>query len=205
VNALLGALLFGAGGVAGAALLWVLAASAARTLGSKLGALPWWAPLISAAVSILAGWLGGWTFAAAAAAAALVGGVVCAITDLQTGFVFDRTLIAAAIAVFGFGAATVQVRALAAAAIGALYALPYVASRGQGFGLGDVKLGALLGAGLGLAGGISAFAASFIVGAVFALIALALGRVERRASLPFAPFMAVGAIVGLALPARLPV
>jgi prepilin signal peptidase PulO-like enzyme (type II secretory pathway) len=95
-------------------------------------------------------------------------------------------------------------RLLAALVIGALYAIPYVASRGRGFGLGDVKLGVLLGAGVGLAGGLSAFVGSFVAGALFALAGLSLGRLDRKATLPFAPFIAVGAVFGLAVPVRLP-
>ena len=42
------------------------------------------------------------------------------------------------------------------------------------------------------------------VGATFALGALALGRLDRKASLPFAPFIAVGATIGIAVPVRFP-
>ena len=64
----------------------------------------------------------------------------------------------------------------------------------------EVFVEAGAGAGIGLAGGLSAFLASFVLGAAFGLVALALRRLDRKSRLPFAPFMAVGAALGLAFP-----
>jgi len=200
------AAIFAAGGVSCAVLVWQAARSGAQAIEVTIGRLPVWTLPLAAFAALFAGVVGHWTLASAAAAATLVAAVVCAVTDVRSGYVFDRALLVAAVPVLGFDFSDggFPMRLVAAAAIGTLYAIPYVLSRGRGFGLGDVKLGALLGAGVGLAGGLSAFLTSFIVGAVFALIALALGRLDRKAALPFAPFIAVGAAIGLLAPVGLP-
>jgi len=197
---------FALGGCACALALWTAARSGANAIEARIGPMPRWALVVAAFAAMFAGLLGNWTLTSAAAAAALVAALVCAVTDVRSGYVFDRALLVAAVPIVGFslGAGAFPTRLIAAAVVGALYAIPYVLSRGRGFGLGDVKLGALLGAGVGLAGGLSAFLTSFIAGAAFAVIALALGRLDRKAALPFAPFIAIGAAIGLAVPVQLP-
>lgn len=69
-------------------------------------------------------------------------------------------------------------------------------------GMGDVKLAAVLGGALGaagLTGWLIGLLAAFIVGGVVAVIALVAGRVGWRGSIPFGPWMVVGAVIGLAL------
>jgi leader peptidase (prepilin peptidase)/N-methyltransferase len=67
-------------------------------------------------------------------------------------------------------------------------------------GMGDVKLGLLLGAALGW-GVIGALAIAFLATLPFAVAALVSGGLEaRKAALPFGPFMAFGALVVLILP-----
>lgn len=69
-------------------------------------------------------------------------------------------------------------------------------------GMGDVKLAALLGAALGatgLTGWLVGLLAAFLVGGIVAVIALATRRIGLRGSIPFGPWMVVGAVVGLAL------
>jgi prepilin signal peptidase PulO-like enzyme (type II secretory pathway) len=194
------AALFAAGGFAGAFAVWTAARSGARAIDAPIGDCRLWYGAAGAVLALYAGALGAWSPGAGAGAASLVAAFACAITDAKSGYVFDRALLVGLIAVLALGAGTIVARIVAAAAIGALYALPYLASRGRGFGLGDVKLGVLLGAGIGLAGGLSAFLASFVLGAAFGLVALALRRLDRKSRLPFAPFMAVGAALGLAFP-----
>jgi prepilin signal peptidase PulO-like enzyme (type II secretory pathway) len=195
---------FAAGGGAAAFVLWLAAASGARALDVSIGAFPWWCAAGAAVLAVFAGALGTWSFGAASAAAALVAAFVCALTDLRSGYVFDRALLVAALPVLAFGASEIVMRLESAVVIGALFAAPYLFSRGRGFGLGDVKLGVLLGAGLGFAAGVSMYASSFVVGALFALGALASKRMDRKTVLPFAPFIALGAAIGLAFPLRLP-
>jgi len=195
---------FAAGGYAEALAVWAGARSGARSIDVPIGRFRWWYGAAGAFVALSAGALGAWSSAAGAAAAALVAAFACALTDARSGYVFDRALLVAAIPVVALGAAGLPMRAEGALATGALFAVPYVLSRGRGFGLGDVKLAALLGAGLGLGGGLSMFASSFIAGAAFGLIALATKRLDRKAAIPFAPFIALGGAIGYAFPLRLP-
>lgn len=90
--------------------------------------------------------------------------------------------------------------AAGAAAYFALLFLVAVAARG-GFGMGDVKLGLLLGLFLGYrswwALAVGVFAA-FAVGGSAALVLLALRRADRKHAMPFGPSMVTGAFIGLA-------
>jgi len=198
--------IFAAGGWAAAGAFWFTATSGARALDARIGHFPWWCGPLGALLALFAGALGAWSPSAGAAAAALVVALVCALTDLRCGYVFDQALLAATIPVLAFvlRAGALVPRVESAVAIGLLFAAPYLLSRGRGFGLGDVKLGALLGAGLGLAAGSSMFLSSFVAGALFAVVALAARRMDRKTSVPFAPFIAIGAAIGLAFPLRSP-
>lgn len=195
---------FAAGGYAEAFVVWAAARSGARAIDVPIVRFRWWYGAAGALVALYAGALGAWSPGAGASAAALVAAFACALTDARSGYVFDRALLVGAIPVVALGAGGVPMRAEGAVAIGALFAAPYLLSRGRGFGLGDVKLGALLGAGLGIGGGLSMFAASFIAGAGFGLIALATKRLDRKAAIPFAPFIALGGAIGYAFPLRWP-
>lgn len=92
---------------------------------------------------------------------------------------------------------------LAGVACGGFYLLLALLSLARGslaLGLGDVKLGALLGAGLGWFGWASVLTgvyAGFLVGGLFALVLLLLRRVTRGGEFAYGPPMMVGALVGL--------
>lgn len=85
---------------------------------------------------------------------------------------------------------------LAAAAAGAVLlviALIYPA----GMGMGDVKLAALLGAGLGTAVAVALFV-GFLAALVPAAVLIARhGRAARKHAIPLGPFLALGAVVAL--------
>lgn len=92
---------------------------------------------------------------------------------------------------------------LGAVAMGAIYfVLALIHPAGMGFG--DVKLSPLIGATLGLFGWVpfarGLFLAFLIVGPV-AIVLLVLQRAGAKTGLPFAPFMAAGALVALFLEA----
>lgn len=74
----------------------------------------------------------------------------------------------------------------------------YCITRKRGLGLGDVKLGACIGAGLGPFAGMRALASSFIFGGAVGLYLLLSGKAKRTDSLRFGPFLALGTIVALA-------
>ncbi|WP_341952896.1 prepilin peptidase [Salinibacterium sp. TMP30] len=71
----------------------------------------------------------------------------------------------------------------------------------RGMGMGDVKLAAVLGLYLGWLGwgvlAVGAFAA-FLLGGVFAIALLLIGRARRRTAIPFGPWMIAGAWLGIA-------
>ncbi len=79
---------------------------------------------------------------------------------------------------------------------GGLLLLLSVASRG-GLGIGDVKLGAALGAFVGPAGAIDLVLVAAVAGGVLGVAWLLAGR-GRRDVLPYAPALAVGGWVALA-------
>lgn len=94
---------------------------------------------------------------------------------------------------------------LAGLACGVAYLLLALTSLARGslaIGLGDVKLAALLGTGLGWFGWqpvVIGMYCGFLVGGVFALVLLALRRVKLSGHLPYGPPMMVGALIGVLL------
>lgn len=76
---------------------------------------------------------------------------------------------------------------------GGLVCLIVLVSRG-GMGGGDVKLMALVGSFLGPLGGIASFMIACFAGAIVGIALLALGIRSRKDEIPFAPFIAAGAV-----------
>jgi leader peptidase (prepilin peptidase)/N-methyltransferase len=147
----------------------------------------------------IAGFFGEATIPRALTAGVALGyAAVCAVTDLLTGYVFDRVTIAGAIvltaiAVLSGAADSALAGSLAAGLpLGALF----VATRGRAIGLGDVKCAAVLGAAMGPQA-LVLVGLAFVLGALWAIPMLVSGRVHARESVAFAPFFAVaaGAIV----------
>lgn len=133
-----------------------------------------------------------------AALAALL--VVVTVTDLRRRIVPDRALAAAAAVAVPLGAledpAALPERALAGTGAGA-FLLTTALARPGGIGLGDVKLGAVLGIYLGSAV-IGALLIAFLTGALAGLALIARhGWRARSRAIPFAPFLALGALPGL--------
>jgi leader peptidase (prepilin peptidase)/N-methyltransferase len=128
---------------------------------------------------------------------------VVTISDLRTRLVPDGPLVLGLALALGLGAFSapgeLPVR-IAAGAGAAAFLLVAALIRPNGMGLGDVKLAGVIGVYLGAAvleAMIVAFAAGSIVG--LALIARH-GWAARRRTIAFAPCLAVGAVVALALP-----
>jgi leader peptidase (prepilin peptidase)/N-methyltransferase len=106
-----------------------------------------------------------------------------------------------------FGAASVisgdftaLIRALIAmAALAVVYFLMVLIYPG-GMGMGDVKLAGVLGIYLGWAGWGPVFVgalAAFVLGGVFGIILMLVGRATRKTGIPFGPWMLVGAGLGI--------
>ncbi len=127
--------------------------------------------------------------------------VVCAASDLATGLVFDGVTATTAIAILITSILSQDslVAAIGASSCAGAMLLLYAVTRGRGIGLGDVKLGAVIGAGLGGVASVGALGAAFIAGAVWAIPLLASSRAQRGDRVAFAPFLAVGAIACTAL------
>jgi len=72
----------------------------------------------------------------------------------------------------------------------------------RGMGLGDLKLAGVLGMYLGWVGwgalAVGAFAA-FLLGGVFGIVLMVVGRAGRKTQVPFGPWMLLGAAVGVAV------
>lgn len=124
---------------------------------------------------------------------------VCTVTDVECGYIFDIvTLPALAIEVGMAGICGSWESSLQGAlACASCIAVLYVCTCGRGIGLGDLKLAACIGAGLGPLGGITAVGAAFVLGAAHALVMLTQRRVARGDSLRFAPYMALGFVASL--------
>ncbi len=87
---------------------------------------------------------------------------------------------------------TYPVCALAVA--GALFALAL--SYPGGMGMGDVKMGGMLGAFLGPYAALAVFVGA-VLGAITGGLLMAAGKAQRRSALPFGFFMALGGLVSL--------
>ena len=121
---------------------------------------------------------------------------VSAVTDRAAGYVLDViTLPSCSFAMIAgaCGARGVDCVLGALAAGGAMLSL-YMGSRGRGLGLGDVKLAALIGALLGLRSGLVSLAVSFVFGGFIAALLILCGRASRKTAVPFAPYIAAGAL-----------
>lgn len=126
--------------------------------------------------------------------------LVCALVDAWAGLVPDVVVLPAAGVALGL-APWLPLGSWAAALAGAgvtagvlwLVAFLFRLARGrEGLGLGDVKLGLLMGAFLGWPGAMLAVGLGAAAGLGFYLVLLALGRVAWDSELPFAPFLALG-------------
>lgn len=76
-------------------------------------------------------------------------------------------------------------------------ALGCIAAISGGMGFGDAKLAALIGLLLGWPATLVGLFAAFAVGAAAGLALIATGVVRRHDPIPFAPALAVGAVIGL--------
>jgi leader peptidase (prepilin peptidase) / N-methyltransferase len=126
--------------------------------------------------------------------------VTVTVTDLERRVIPNAILAAgAAVGVAIVAAAdpsTLPERSLAAVAAGGFLLLGALGHR-EGMGMGDVKLGALMGLYLGAAVA-PALAVAFAAGGIAGLtMVIRHGFAARRRALPFGPCLSLGGIVGL--------
>jgi leader peptidase (prepilin peptidase)/N-methyltransferase len=132
--------------------------------------------------------------------AALCGTCAAAAIDARTGLVPDRLTCTTTLLTLGLAAFTgsAEDACMGACAVGGLLLSLHLVSRGRGLGLGDVKLGTTIGAGFGVAAGITALGVAFVAGGAYAAWMLATRRATRRSTIPFGPFLAAGTLTAAA-------
>ncbi|GAA1630353.1 prepilin peptidase [Georgenia ruanii] len=164
--------------------------------------------VVGAVLAVVAGWglAGeGWDVAVAGAYLTLVGTVLTVI-DWRTHRLPDRIVLAGTVGVLLVlvtAAATgdawaVLGRAVAAALVSLVGYFVLALLRSGGLGLGDVKLGGLLGLWLGWFGWahvLTGVLAAFVLGGVIALVLLVTRRASRGSAIAFGPWMVLGAAV----------
>jgi leader peptidase (prepilin peptidase)/N-methyltransferase len=126
---------------------------------------------------------------------------VVTVTDMRSRLVPDRALVMSLLVAIPICALSdpgeLPARLLAGLGAGG-FLLAAALIRPDGMGLGDVKLAAVLGVYLGAAV-IEAMVVAFVAGSVAGLVLLARhGWGARRRTIPFAPFLALGALLTIA-------
>ncbi|PIR66356.1 MAG: hypothetical protein COU51_04305 [Parcubacteria group bacterium CG10_big_fil_rev_8_21_14_0_10_36_14] len=87
---------------------------------------------------------------------------------------------------------------LLAIGIGAgFFLVQYIISRGKWVGDGDIRLGAVLGAGLGFPQIILALLVAYILGAFYGLVLLLLKKANMKSEIAFGTFLSIGGIISL--------
>jgi leader peptidase (prepilin peptidase)/N-methyltransferase len=129
--------------------------------------------------------------------------VVLAATDLERRIIPNRIVIPAGILILVANIALSPDRAaefaIAASAATVFFLVPNLISP-KLMGMGDVKLAFLLGAGLGWGVAGAVMVAYLAVFPVAVAMLIRGGAAARKGTLPFGPFLAVGALVILILP-----
>lgn len=89
----------------------------------------------------------------------------------------------------------VEHAALGALALGGIYWLLYVISRGSWVGYGDVKLGLFMGTVLGWEGALMVLFLANIFGFLFVMPGMLSGKLSRKSRIPFGPFLIIAFFV----------
>jgi len=180
--------------VSSTGLFGALAMERARAYGLRLKArhLSTWCALAIAAA--LEAWrcaqgIGVWQDAVLVGCAA-----VGAISDVQTGYIFDRVLLAGAgVMLTGAAACGRMEDALCGGALaGGMVAIPFLCTGARGMGFGDVKFAAVLGIGLRSSHAIAGVWLAIVLAGAAASCLLLLGRATAKGELRFGPFLALG-------------
>lgn len=121
---------------------------------------------------------------------------VCAVTDIQTGYIFDRVTLPAfgLLMILSVVQHTILDTFLGGMAAASALLLLFVISHGRGIGLGDVKFALCIGAAFGVRGGLLSLCVSFVLGGCVASIFLLSGK-GRKSEIRFGPFLALGSAV----------
>ncbi len=116
---------------------------------------------------------------------------------IPTSLVFAGSLVALFFNFFTLNSADFVVSVVAAFASALFFLLIVAVTRGRGMGEGDIILAFLIGMVLGPKGATLAVFLAFLLGAVFSLVLIALGRKKFGQTVPFGPFLALGLLISL--------
>ncbi len=94
---------------------------------------------------------------------------------------------------FGGQGSAVLAKVFGAVVGGAFFALLIAVTRGKGMGMGDLKLAIPLGLLFGWPDIVFVMVFAFVIGAVVGVLEIALGKNSMKGTLPFGPFLALGA------------
>jgi len=86
---------------------------------------------------------------------------------------------------------------LGAAGLLSFFLIQYIISKGKWIGGGDLRMGIMIGALLGLKFGIVALFISYVIGALFSIVLILLKKVNRKSKIPFGPFLIIGTLTVL--------
>ncbi len=127
--------------------------------------------------------------------------LVMALIDIRLGIIPDEInifLLATGVLLLlvpaPLDAAAVIPKIIAALGAGAFFALLIAVTRGKGMGMGDLKLAIPLGLLFGWPDIVLVLMTAFVIGAVVGVIAVARGTNSMKGTLPFGPFLALGAV-----------
>jgi leader peptidase (prepilin peptidase)/N-methyltransferase len=160
-----------------------------------------WLPLVAAATALLGGASGlafGFTLEAAAAALFCWILVVVTRTDFEHRLIPDRVVLPGIVLLLALRTVDdPSIEWALAALLAGLALFVVVLVYPQGLGMGDVKLSALLGAGLGYLVGIAMFIGFFFAFVPALTLLVRQGRDARKETIPLGPFLALGAVITL--------
>jgi len=86
---------------------------------------------------------------------------------------------------------------LGAAGLLSFFLIQYIISKGKWIGGGDLRMGIMIGALLGLKFGIVALFISYVIGALFSIVLILLKKVNRKSKISFGPFLIIGTLTVL--------
>lgn len=157
--------------------------------------------LVTAGTALLAGACGlvfGFTLDALIAVLFCWVLVVITRTDLEHRLIPDRIVLPATVAILVLRTIDDPSVEWILSALGAgLILFLIVLAYPRGLGMGDVKLSALMGAGLGISVIVAMFVGFFVAFVPAALLLIRHGTEARKQAIPLGPFLALGAVVAL--------
>lgn len=86
---------------------------------------------------------------------------------------------------------------LCALLVGGFFMALIIITKGKGMGGGDVKLGVLMGLGLGFPGSLLALTLAFLTGSVISLMLVAFRKKDFGSHIAFGPFLVLGSLITL--------